>query len=71
MIDTSQYEYIEEDHGDYHIEDTRITIEDVIHCLSIESTTQQNLSENWDVPIESIQEAVDIHEKNEDELARC
>ena len=44
-MNTDQYEYIEEDYGEYHISDNRITVE-------------------------SIQEAVDIHERNEDELAR-
>lgn len=70
-MNTDQYKYIEEDYGEYHISDTRITVENVVNCLSIGSTTPQELSDSWDVPVESIQEAVDIHEKNEDELAMC
>ena len=63
---SKEYEYIEEDHGSYYIKGTRITVDNVIHCLSIESTTQEDLSESWDVPIESIREAIDIHKEYHD-----
>lgn len=67
-MNTDQYKHIEEDYGEYYISDTRITVRNVVDSLSVESTTPQELSDSWDVPVESIHEAVNIYEKNEREL---
>lgn len=52
-----QYDHLGKDDYGAFIKDTRISTENVVHCLRVEETTPVQLADAWDVELEAIQEA--------------